>query len=158
MLDPEPEGFDGMGHVRGRDPQRPYLERAGCQGGEFESVGHTHVLAAQRPVQPLGRPGGAVHTLSTVLPGRGLAAELISTYVGHTDTPTIATHLMLGPVGQPASIATAEHAHEDLDPVESARECAYDHAHQLIELLDAAGRQVTVQLDELSFTELERSG
>ena len=43
--------------------------------------------------------GGAVLTLSTVLPERGLAAELISTYVGHTDTPTIATHLMLGPVG-----------------------------------------------------------
>ncbi len=102
--------------------------------------------------------GGAVLTLSTVLPERGLAAELISTYVGHTDTPTIATHLMLGPVGQPASIATAEHAHEDFDPVESARECAYDHAHQLIELLDAAGRRVTVQLDEVSFTELERSG
>jgi hypothetical protein len=102
--------------------------------------------------------GGCVLTLSTVLPERGLAAELISTYVGHTDTPTIVTHLMLGPVGQPASIATAEHAHEDLDPVESARECAYDHAHQLIELLDAAGRHVTVQLDELSFTELERSG
>ena len=64
---------------------------------------------------------------------------------------------LLGPIGQPASIATAGHAHEHLDPVESARECAYDHAHQLIELLDAAGRQVTVQLDELSFAELERS-
>jgi hypothetical protein len=53
--------------------------------------------------------GGGVLTLSTVLPERGLAAELISTYVGHTDTPTIATHLMLGPLGQPATILTAEH-------------------------------------------------
>ena len=53
-------------------------------------------------------------TLSTVLSERGVAAELISTYVGHTDTPTIVTHLMLGPVGQPSSIATAEHAHENL--------------------------------------------
>jgi len=102
--------------------------------------------------------GGCVLTLSTVLPERAFAAELISTYVGHTDTPTIATHLMLGPVGQPAAIATAEHAHEDLGPVESARDCATDHAPQLIELLDAAGRQVTGQLDELSVTELERSG
>jgi len=102
--------------------------------------------------------GGAVLTLSTVLPERGLAAELISTYVGHSDTATIVTHLMLGPVGHPSSIATAEHAHEDLDPVESVRECAYDHAHQLIELLNAAGRQLTVQLDEPSFAELERCG
>ena len=101
--------------------------------------------------------GGVVLTLSTVLPARGIAAELISTYVGHNDTPTIATHLMLGPVGQPASIATAEHAHEHLDPVESARECAYDHAQQLVELLDAAGRHLTVQLSELSFAQLERS-
>ena len=85
--------------------------------------------------------GGSVLTLSTVLPERGLAAELISTYVGHTDTPTI---------------ATAEHALEDLCPVESARECAYDHAHRLIEVLGATGRHVSVQLDERSFTQLER--
>ena len=100
--------------------------------------------------------GGAVLSLSTVLPERGLAAELISTYVGHTDTPTIATHLMVGPVGQQASIATAEHAHEDLDPVESARECAYDHASRLIEVLGANGSHVSVELDERSFTQLER--
>jgi hypothetical protein len=100
--------------------------------------------------------GGAVLTLATVLPERCLAAELISAYVGHAGTPTIATHLMLGPVGRPATIHTAEHAHEQLDPVDAARDCAYDHAHQLIELLRAAGCQGRVQLDELSFTELER--
>jgi hypothetical protein len=100
--------------------------------------------------------GGAVLTLSTVLPETGLAAELISTYVGHTDTPTIATHLMLGPVGKPASITTAEHAHEDLDPVECARECAYDHANHLIEALAANESDVRVELDERSFTQLER--
>ena len=100
--------------------------------------------------------GGCVLTLSTVLPERGLAAELISTYVGHTDTATIAIHLMLGSVGQQASIATAEHAHEDLDPVESARECAYDHANRLIELLGGNGSHLRVKLDERSFTQLER--
>jgi len=100
--------------------------------------------------------GGAVLTLSTVLPERGLAAELISTYVGHADTPTIATHLMLGPVGHPTSITTAEHAHEDLAPVDSARECAYDHANRLIEALAAIGSHVSVELDERSFTQLER--
>ena len=100
--------------------------------------------------------GGRVLTLSTVLPQRGLAAELISTYVGHVDTPTIATHLMLGPLGQPPTIHIAEHAHERLDPVESVRECAYDHAQQLIELLTAAGHQVGLQLNEHSLTQLER--
>jgi hypothetical protein len=100
--------------------------------------------------------GGAVLTLSTVLPEQGLAAELISTYVGHADTPTIATHLMLGPVGRRATILTAEHAHEHIDPVETARECAYDHAQQLIELLSAQGLNIRVELDEQSFTQLDR--
>jgi hypothetical protein len=100
--------------------------------------------------------GGAVHTLSSVLPERGLAVELISTYVGHADTPTIVTHLMLGPVGHAATIRTEAHAHEHLDPVEGARECAYDHAQQLIELFTATGHPIKVQLDEQSFTSLER--
>jgi hypothetical protein len=100
--------------------------------------------------------GGMVLTISTVLPQPGLAVELISTYVGHPHTPTIVTHLMLGPVGRPAEIHTAEHEHQHLDPVEGARECAYDHARQLIETLDAAGRRVRVQLDEDTFAGLER--
>jgi hypothetical protein len=95
-----------------------------------------------------------VLTLSTVLPDRGLAVELISTYVGHPTTHTIATHLMLGPVDHPPEIRTAEYQH--LNPPESARECAYDHAHELIEALRCAGHQASVQLDELSFAELER--
>lgn len=98
--------------------------------------------------------GGVVLTVSTVLPDRGLAVELISTYVGHPHTRTIVTHLMLGPVDHLADIHTAEH--ERLNPAESARECAYDHAHELIEALRAAGCQASVQLDELSFAELER--
>ena len=95
-----------------------------------------------------------VLTLSTVLPDRGLAVELISTYVGHPATHTVATHLMLGPVDHPAEIHTTEHEH--LNPAESARECAYHHAHQLIEALRDTGRQASVQLDELSIAELER--
>lgn len=98
--------------------------------------------------------GGMVLTISTVLPDRGLAVELISTYVGHPQTGTIATHLMLGPISHPANLHTIEH--ENLNPGESARECAYDHAHELIDALRAAGRQASVQLDELSFAELER--
>ena len=100
--------------------------------------------------------GGTVLTISTVLPEPGFATELISTYVGHHETPTIATHLTLGPPGEPATIRTAEHSHGHLDPIEHARECAYDHAHQLIELLGADGRRIGVELNEQSFTQLER--
>lgn len=98
--------------------------------------------------------GGTVLTISTVLPDRGLAAELISTYVGHRGTRTVATHLMLGPVGQASDITTVDHEH--LSPPESSRECAYDHAHQLIDQLRAVGHEASVELDELSFAELER--
>jgi hypothetical protein len=98
--------------------------------------------------------GGTVLTISTVLPGRGLATELVSTYVGHPSTRTVATHLMLGPVGRGSDIKTVEH--EDLSPAESARECAYDHAHELIEQLHAVGYETSVELHELSFAELER--
>jgi hypothetical protein len=98
--------------------------------------------------------GARVLTVSTTLPERGLAAELISTYIGNTDTPTIAVHLVLGPVGHAATIRTEEHEH--LDPVASTRECVYDHAHHLIELLSASRRDVAVELDEQSFTALER--
>jgi hypothetical protein len=97
--------------------------------------------------------GGTVLTISTVLPDRGLAAELISTYVGHPATRTVATHLMLGPIGHGSDITTVD---ENLSPAESARECAYDHAHELIEQLRAVGHETSVELDELSFVELER--
>jgi hypothetical protein len=100
--------------------------------------------------------GGMVLTLSTVLPEQGLALELISTYVGHSQTPTVATHLLLGPVGHEAQIHTRRHPHRDLDPVEDPRACVYDHVRELIEALQSAGRNAKVRLDESSFAELER--
>jgi hypothetical protein len=39
---------------------------------------------------------------------------------------------------------------------ERPRECADDHAHQLIDALQAVGHAARVQLDEGSFTALER--
>lgn len=126
-------------------------------------------LRGEVPVQVLidGRPcdahctygwqgGGMVLTFSTVLPERGLALEVISTYVGHPHTVTMATHLLLGPVGHAAEIRTREHLHEHLDPVENPRACAYDHAEHLIESLQALGRDASVRLDESSFVQLER--
>jgi hypothetical protein len=100
--------------------------------------------------------GGMVLTLSTVVPEPGLAIELISTYVGHPQTATIVTHLFLGPVGQKAAVHAVEQEREQLNPIERPRECVYEHAHQLMESLAAAGQPASVQLDEHAFAELER--
>ena len=100
--------------------------------------------------------GGRVLTMFTVLPGRGLAVELISTYVGHEQTPTVVTHLLLGPVSAAAQIRAEERPHEQLHPVEDPRACAYDHANELVESLRAAGFEVGVRIDERSFEQLER--
>jgi hypothetical protein len=84
--------------------------------------------------------GGTVLTISTVLPDRGLALELISTYVGHPRTNTIAVHLLLGPGGEDPALQTMRHCHEELDPIEQPRTCAYDHVHELVDALQDAGR------------------
>jgi hypothetical protein len=99
--------------------------------------------------------GGLVLTIATVLPEPGLAFELISTYTGHQDTDTIATHLTLGH-GRDGEIDSCQHPHDQLNPIELARACAYDHASRLIEALSHGTRLARVELDEYTFSELER--
>ena len=99
--------------------------------------------------------GGLVLTIATVLPEPGLAFELISTYTGHHDTDTIATHLTLGQ-GRDGEIDSCRHPHEQLNPVELARACAYDHASRLIEALGDSQHPARVELGEHTFRELER--
>jgi hypothetical protein len=99
--------------------------------------------------------GGLVLTFATVLPESGLAFELISTYTGHQDTDTIATHLTLSQE-RDGEIESCRHPHEQLNPVELARACAYDHASRLIEALSGDEHLARADLDELTFGELER--
>lgn len=99
--------------------------------------------------------GGLVLTIATVLPEPGLAFELISTYTGHADTDTIATHLTLGD-GRGGEIDSCRHPNEHLNPVELARACAYDHASRLIDALSDAAHVARAELDENTFSELER--
>lgn len=99
--------------------------------------------------------GGLVLTITTVLPEPGLAFELISTYTGHRDTDTIATHLTLGQ-GRNSAIDSCRHPHGQLNPVDLARACAYDHAGRLIEALGDDRHPTRVELDEHTFSELER--
>ena len=99
--------------------------------------------------------GGLVLTIATVLPESGLAFELVSTYTGHPDTETIATHLTVGQ-GRASEIDSCRHLHEQLNPVELARACAYDHASRLIEALGDSQHPARVELGEHTFRELER--
>jgi hypothetical protein len=90
-----------------------------------------------------------------VIPEPGLAFELTSVYTGHRDTDTIAVHLTLAR-GRDGQIDTRQHARDDVNPVELARACAYDHAHRLIEALGADGHLAQVELDEHTFAQLDR--
>jgi hypothetical protein len=99
--------------------------------------------------------GGLVLTIATVLPETGLAFELISTYTGHPDTDTIATHLTLAH-GRDGEIDSDRHPHDQLNPVELVRACAYDHASRLIQALGDDRDAARVELDEHTFSELER--
>jgi len=85
-----------------------------------------------------------VLVLQTVMPQRGLAVELHSTFVGHSGVPTHTTHLLLGPVGW----APVVHARDDdsgiIDPVNRPDSCVYAHCHELIDLLAERGLSVAV--------------
>jgi hypothetical protein len=100
--------------------------------------------------------GGSVLTISTVLPERGLAFELVSTYVGQSGVDTHVTHLALGPVGHLPESWHSVCDGERLSPVEDSRACAYDHAHELVERLTTLGYRASVHLDERTFSALER--
>jgi len=100
--------------------------------------------------------GGRALVISTVLPQRGLAFELISTYVGYPGVLTQVTHLAIGPVGYRPVIEHDEEDEGDLSPALRPRACAYDHAHQLIEHLCDVGFHAGLRVDERTFTALER--
>ena len=82
--------------------------------------------------------------LQTVMPQQGLALELHSTFVGHAGVRTRATHLLLGPVGQPPRVVTREDELGIVDPVFRPDSCVYAHCHELTCLLAEHGLRVMV--------------
>jgi hypothetical protein len=72
-------------------------------------------------------------------------------YTGHPELPTLARHLLLGPVGQPARY------HED-PPTQAAGDgvraevCVYEHCQQVLELLQAEGLEFTCQIADRDLT------
>lgn len=92
------------------------------------------------------RNGAYVLAISTVLPGRGLAVELHSTYVGHPASETLSTHLLLGAdLPCPQTIGDV-HDVGQLDVLGRPRDCLYDHALRLQELLRSVGRQAAIHI------------
>ena len=76
----------------------------------------------------------------------------------HKYVATHVTHLALGSPGNAAEIAAHEHAHESLDPMIRARECAYEHVQVLLEQLTSLGHEVSIDVPDDAFDELERVG
>ena len=105
--------------------------------------------------------GAYVLTIATTIPAAGVTVELHSTYTGHPwdgDHPALdthSTHLELGPTGCPPQITTATHSPHNIDPLYRPRECAYDHAHRLLELLDELGFNASVDISDDAFRQLE---
>ena len=95
-------------------------------------------------VTDVARLGPYVLALQTVMPQGGLAVELHSTFVGHAAVRTQATHLLLGPVGQPPSVITRDDASGIVDPVNRPDSCVYAHCHELIDLLGARGLDLSI--------------
>jgi hypothetical protein len=93
------------------------------------------------------RNGAYVLTIATVLPGRGLAVELHSTYVGHPASETLSTHLLLGAdLPGPQTIGDV-HDVGVLDVLGHPRDCLYDHALRLQELLRSLGHEAAIHID-----------
>jgi hypothetical protein len=94
----------------------------------------------------LTEPGGYHVSLSTVVVSPGLPLEVHSSYLGHPDTLTRATHLTIAPAH--ANTHMVEHDHTQL-PVTHARErCLLDHLQVLVELASEFGQTLRVELPD----------
>lgn len=103
----------------------------------------------------IARNGAYVLSISTLLPDRGLAVELHSTYVGHPVSETMSTHLFVAAdLPAPQTIGDV-HDVGELDVVDAPRACLYDHALRLQELLRSLGHEARIHIgaDAIAATE-----
>jgi hypothetical protein len=99
--------------------------------------------------------GTYVLVLSSCVPELGL--ELHSTYVGHPEVETRATHLILGARG-PQNAATEAVVRPDgeLPVVFARRRCLFDHLQRLQDELAGIGHRAGIEIDDGSVSELEQ--
>jgi hypothetical protein len=99
--------------------------------------------------------GAYALTIVTTVRGPELPVELHSTYVGHPGVRTHATHLRLGPEASSSSVDSTEHTDDEICLVFRPRNAVYDHAHELVEVLDGLGYRASVHVDDGAFETLE---
>ena len=96
--------------------------------------------------------GAYVLVLDTVLPDQ--AIDLHSVYVGHKRTTTQATHLKLARGGIRETM-TMEHEHDSIPVMYARRRCLYDHLQHLQDLLEEAGIDARIPVDEKAVVAVE---
>jgi hypothetical protein len=96
--------------------------------------------------------GPYVLVLDTVLPDQAL--ELHSIYVGHKHTTTQATHLRLAR-GDLRETVAIEHEHDSIPVMYARRRALYDHLQNLQDLLEEAGIEATIPIDEKAIVAVE---
>ncbi|HEX5308073.1 MAG TPA: hypothetical protein VFW38_03225 [Solirubrobacteraceae bacterium] len=105
------------------------------------------------PSQTLAAEVGAyVLALSTVLPDQ--AIDLHSTYTGHPEANTLASHLLLARDAYQAIAAT--HDHDDLPLTHQRRRLLYDHLQRLQELLAQLDIDARLQVDDHAIETIEQ--
>ena len=92
----------------------------------------------------------------TTVPHPDLAVEIYSTFVANAGAPTCATHLILGSLDYLPMITNSEDEHADLEAVDNARKCVYEHAQVVIEALSGFGREPRIGVPDDAFVELEQ--
>ena len=90
-------------------------------------------------------------TIATALPK--LAVELHSAYLGHPGVPTESTHLRLAQGLRETARTTLRN--ESVCLVFTPRAAAYDHAHQLLELVASLGFEPRLEIAEDAFAAFE---
>lgn len=98
--------------------------------------------------------GAYVLAIETVLPAPDHALSLHSIYVGHKHTTTQATHLRLARGGLRETV-TVEHEHDSIPVMYARRRCLYDHLQTLQDLLEEAGLEATIPIDERAIVAVE---
>ena len=94
------------------------------------------------------RAGVYALMITTVLPGPVLPVELVSSYIGHPEIETRSVHLFLGPDRGEARVESVIHPAGEVDVVFAPRDCAYDHAQRLLELLRELGHEPAIGMPD----------
>ena len=95
--------------------------------------------------------GAYLLVLATVLTEP--AISLYSTYAGHEQTSTLASHLLLAPGACEA--IPAEHEHDELPVMYERRRCLFDHLHRLQDLLLRVDIDAQIPIDDEAIAAVE---